>query len=100
MMPINLQRRRADDFATSDKLGLQVLPSFRQLLIWPDMDMLHVPLQLELKTLKLIGKRSLLWISKLNADELPPVRQVPPMVDARRRNLGPFDHLPQLVHEV
>jgi predicted GIY-YIG superfamily endonuclease len=61
--------------------------------------MLHVSLQLELKRLKLIGSRKLLWVSEFNADEHSSIGQVYPMVDARRWNPGPFDHLPHFVHQ-
>ena len=56
-------------------------------------------LQLELKRLKLIGSRRLLWVSEFNADEHSSIRQVHPMIDARRWNPGPFDHLPHFVHQ-
>src|SRR5262245_16253405 len=98
-MTVNLQGRRADDLATSDKFGLQVLPFAWQLLIGPDVKMSHVPLQLEFKRLKLIGKGCLLWVSEFNPDEHSSTRQVDPVIDASRRNLGPFDNLPHLVHE-
>ena len=68
-------------------------------MIWPDVDMLHVALQLELKRLKLIGSRKLLWVSEFYADEHSSIGQVDPMVDARRWNSGPFDHLPHFVHQ-
>src|SRR5438128_2662159 len=99
MMSVNLQRRRADDLATSGKLGLQLFPFLRQCLIRPNVDMLHVPLQLELKRFKLIGGRSLLLVSEFNTDEHPSSGQVYPMVDARRWNSGPLDQLPQFVHQ-
>jgi hypothetical protein len=99
MMPVNFQRRGADDLATSGKFGLQLFPLLGQRLIRPNVDMLHVPLQLELKRLKLIGSRRLLWVSEFNPDEHSSIRQVHPMIVARRWNPGPFDHLPHFVHQ-
>src|SRR5262245_46453933 len=99
MMSVNLQRRRADDLATSGKFGLQVLPFLRQCLVGPNVDMLHVPLQLEFKRLELIGSRDLLCPSDFNPDEHSSLGQVDPMVDARRENSVPFDHLQHFVHQ-
>ena len=99
MMAVNLQRRRADDLATSGKLGLQLSPLLRQCLIWPDVYMLHVPGQLELKRFKLIWNRDLLCVSEFNADEHSSIGKVYPMVNARRCNPGRFDHLPHFVHQ-
>ena len=63
------------------------------------MDMLHVPVQLKLKRLKLIGRRALLSVSEFNSDEHSSIWQVHSMVNARRWNPGPFDHLPHCVHQ-
>jgi hypothetical protein len=82
MMPANLQRWRANGFATNGEFSLQIFPFLRQCLIRPNVDMLHVPLQLERKRLKLIGNRNLLWISEFNSHEHSSIRQVYPMVDA------------------